>query len=199
METKRYKVRTFRSLKDAETQLIRSCGGYDAATTKCRVSRTMLTRYADRNANPNVHMPIDVVEALEAAAGQPIVTAYLAEKLACHLVPNPKAETTPSDIHVNIAKTAEHASNLFREWANALADDGYVDADEAQDLLVHADVLVRTLLIMKSDLLTRMKDPHAKRVSDEKSRRKEAEKDSQRGTGKDESAFHRPEKPPPRR
>jgi hypothetical protein len=157
-------------LKEATADLISNAGGYANAPNYCRVTKKTLERYAD----PDYHdtfMPADVIEALELVASHPFVTEHLAESARCHLFPDPKSEATKSELHLNLAKTADYASQLFRDWAEAIGNDGVVDSEEAKALLQHADHLIRTLLIMKRNLITRMNDPDAIRAFEKRTQR----------------------------
>ncbi len=154
-----YKPRQFRSLKEAERKLIDAGGGLREAAKVCRVQTTTLYRYTDdTEENKDRHMPVDVVEALEQEAGLPIVTEYLAERAVRLLLPVP-AETSQTDLNIDLARTGEHVSELFRDWANAVANDGLIDRKEARQLLTDNMELVRTLMRMRSDLEARIADP----------------------------------------
>jgi hypothetical protein len=159
MSKSAYKPRQFRSLKEAVTALVNANGGIREAAAACRVQGASLFRYTDEtDENSDRHMPVDIVEALESAAGVPIVTEYLAEKAQCQLLPV-IFEVTESDLNVDLANTGRRAAMLFQDWADAVANDGIIDREEAKRLLRDNIELVRTLMHMRADLEARIADP----------------------------------------
>ncbi len=150
-----YKSRKYKSLKDATNQLILQLGGPAAASKLCRVQTTSLFSYSDESEdNKTRFIPVDIVEALERDAENPSVTEYLAEKAGCLLWKIPEAEGSMLDVEV--AKTGQHAAHLFSDWAEFLANDGVIDAKEAEELLKDNVELVRTLMRMRTELEARI-------------------------------------------
>lgn len=156
-----YKPRKFRSLKEAVNGLVNAAGGIREAATSCRVQGASLFRYTD-DSEENVarHMPVDIVVELEKAAGIPIVTEYLADQANCLLLPI-TFEVSDSDLNVDVASTGERSATLFRDWAEAVANDGVIDRFEARELLADNIELVRVLMQMRADLESRIADPCA--------------------------------------
>lgn len=141
-----------RSLKDATKELIERVGGFESAANFCRVQSTTLQRYTSENAEyADRFITVDVVEALEQEAGEAIVTEYLAEKAHCLLWEMPSQEVGGNSLSTSVIETGEHVAQLFKDWAKFL-EDGVIDADEAEELLVHNRTLVRTLMRMRTDL-----------------------------------------------
>lgn len=162
MNTAGYKPRGFRSLKEAVNALVNAAGGIRAAAEGCRVQGATLFRYTDdSDENEDRHMPVDIVEFLEGEAKIPVVTEYLAEKAGCNLLPISLAEVSATDLNIDLAETSRHVSQLFEDWANAIANDGVIDRQEAKELLRDNIELVRILMRMRSDLEARIADPDA--------------------------------------
>lgn len=72
-----YKARVPGTLKGAEAALIEICGGPMLAANKCRIGKTVLQLASDTD-HPDRHLAVDVVADLEAAAGDPVVSRFLA-------------------------------------------------------------------------------------------------------------------------
>lgn len=154
-----YKPRKFRSLKEAVNGLVNAAGGVREAGNVCRVQTASLFRYTDDSEeNQERHMPVDIVESLEKTAGIPVVTEYLADKSGCHLLPI-VLEVSNTDLNIDLAETAKRVAVLFQDWAEAVANDGIIDRQEAKSLLRDNIELVRTLMRMRSDLEARIADP----------------------------------------
>lgn len=106
------------SLKEAIAELINRCGGIEGAAKKTRVSRSQIARYSDP-AHDDVHMPVDVVRALELACGEPIVTRYLASELGALLIPlHPKPDAPHYSEH--LAQLGREGGKLYGEAAEML-------------------------------------------------------------------------------
>lgn len=154
-----YKPRQFRSLKEALNALVNVNGGIRAAAKLCRVQGASLFRYTDdADENKDRYMPVDIVMILEKNASIPVVTEYLAEKVNCLLLPV-TTETSNTDLNIDLAQTGSHAARLFQDWADAIANDGVIDREEAKTLVLDNIDLVRTLLRMRADLEARIADP----------------------------------------
>ncbi len=154
-----YKPREFGSLKEAVTALVALNGGIRDAARVCRVQGASLFRYTDDGEeNTDRHMPVDVVEALEADAGVPIVTEYLARKAHHQIIPI-ALEASQSDLNIDLAEAGREIARLFEDWAVAVANDGIIDRPEAKKLLGDNIELVRILMRMQADLAARIADP----------------------------------------
>ncbi len=167
METGGYKPRAFRSLKEAVTALVTAAGGIRGAAEGCRVKGATLFRYTDDSEeNDERHMPVDIVEYLEAKAQLPIVTEYLAERASHNLIPIAFEEASASNLNIDLADTSRHVSDLFEHWALAISDDGIIDRYEAMGLLRDNVKLVRILMRMRADLEARIADPETLEATD---------------------------------
>jgi len=141
-----------RSLKTATKELIERVGGFESAANYCRVGSTTLQRYtSEKDEYKDRYIPVDVVQVLEKEASAVIVTEYLAERANCLLWKMPEREDSGNHLSTSVIETGEHVAQLFKDWAVFL-DDGVIDADEAEKLLEHNRVLVRTLMRMRTDL-----------------------------------------------
>lgn len=118
-----------RALKSLLRALIDRCGGFDAAATCVRVSRSQLHNYTAMDSDN--FAPVDVVAALEAVAGEPLVTAELARRADHALVPlDLQGE---GEIPCSIAAFGREVSEVFASYAGGMAD-GVLTDEEAADL-----------------------------------------------------------------
>ncbi len=119
-----------RSLKALFRVLIARCGGLDAAATCVRVGRSQLHNYCDMNSDQ--FAPIDVVAELEAVAGEPLVTADLARRAGCILLP--VVGEGDGLLAQDMAAIAIEIGDTFEAYGRAMGNDGRVDAGEAEQL-----------------------------------------------------------------
>lgn len=61
--------------------------------------------------------------------------------------------------NIDLSETGKLTSNLFEDWALAVANDAIIDRKEAKDLLLDSIDLGRTLMRMRADLEARIADP----------------------------------------
>lgn len=115
------------SLKDAENALVTACGGQEKASSLTRVRPSQMQRYTAPS-EPDCHMPLDVVLALELHCGVPHVTRFLALETQHILVDIGETETAPAAVHM--ANIGQETGALFKEFAESLAD-GSISAKEA--------------------------------------------------------------------
>lgn len=154
-----YKPRTPGSLKAAVSELIEACGGLAKVAKVVRVGATQLQRYSDSE-EPVCHMPVDVVRALEGLCGQPIVTEYLAVESGYCLFRPPTANDAGQTLSVDFARTAQKSGKLFEDYANAMGNDGVIDAGEAAELIADTDHLLSVLLHLRAQLVARTGEKH---------------------------------------
>jgi hypothetical protein len=137
-----------RALKSLLRALIDRLGGLDAAASIVRVGRSQLSSYGDPGAG-NAFVPADVLAHLEAAAGEPLVTAELARRANCALLP-----LTPiggGDLAGRFARLGAETGQAFSAYADAIAD-GHLSAEdsariarEAQEVLAAAQAILALL------------------------------------------------------
>lgn len=153
-----YKKRKTGTLKEAQSALVQMCGGPAAAAEFCRVTSTTLFNYTDDSAtNSSKNMPVDIVTELETRAEFPAVTEYLADQSG-YIMYKVDFTDRKSQLHIDIIETGEEVSKLFRDWAQFIAD-GVIDKSEARKLLKINQDVVRTLMRMRSDLISQIDDP----------------------------------------
>lgn len=115
-------------LKAAQRDLIERCGGINRVEKVAGFSRSQVGRW--NNPNDTDHMSLVVVRTLEADAGQPVVTAVMAEINGWHI-----ADTDDEPV-AKLGLMAAHSNSLFfqadiaRDIAAAIAD-GRVSPAEA--------------------------------------------------------------------
>lgn len=117
-----------RALKALFRVLLTRCGGLDAAATCVRVGRSQLANYTDMHSDQ--FAPADVVAELEAVAGEPLVTAELARRAGCILLP--VAGEGDGQLTQDMAALAKEVGETFAAYGHAMANDGQVDAVEAE-------------------------------------------------------------------
>lgn len=134
-----YVPRPYGTLKEAAASLIEAAGGFPRAAEIARVGQSTLHAYTDP-ARPDVHMPIDIALALEAATGSHAVTEFLAHSagLLVLVLPPAKAE---SEFAIRLATLGQEAADVFGSGARALAD-GMLDAAEASTWLEQCDEML---------------------------------------------------------
>ena len=120
-----------RMLKLTFRDLIAACGGVEAAAACCRVGKSMIANYASLvPAHAESFAPIDVVQCLEAIAGEPIVTRLMASEAGGVFVALPDAPADRGELLGLIAAHAREASDMTTAICTALAD-GHVGQAEA--------------------------------------------------------------------
>ncbi len=148
--------RRYGTVEEATAALIAACGGIDGAAASCRVGRSQLADYANPHEEKSF-MPLDVVQQLEAACGQPIVTEYLAGRHDVVLV---KLPTGPTSLRTWMQAEAgvlkEHAERAGK-MADALAD-GRLDLNEAVEVLRETDESLRELAMLREMLRRHIAD-----------------------------------------
>ncbi|HWY14403.1 MAG TPA: phage regulatory CII family protein [Rhizomicrobium sp.] len=116
-----YKPREPGSLKEAVSLLVMACGGQGEAAKLSRVSRAQIARYTDdSDDNALIHMPVDIVLALEEHCGDMIVTRWLA--LAQKKIVIDVGDTVPCTMNLSeqIARVAEESGRVMADAARAL-------------------------------------------------------------------------------
>lgn len=117
-----------RLLKRDCRDLVEACGGDEAAALACRVGKSQLSDYGNKNVR--AFMPIDVVEDLEAIAG-PIVSRGIAERNGYELDRRPEALPGDVDWCVAIAEAVREFSEAQGKILQALPNG--VSAAEIRD------------------------------------------------------------------
>lgn len=130
-----------RALKTAFRDLVLNrIGGVDAAdaTMGVRVGRSQLGSYL--NPHEDAFPRVDVVVALEIAAGEPVVTSEMARRNGCSLIP--LEARGPGDLAQGMAKLGGEVGQVFQAFADGLANDGRLTTDEIDRMMrEHLDVI----------------------------------------------------------
>ncbi len=140
--------------KSAVRSLLHASGGEARAAARCRVSKSTLSEYGNP-AHPERHMPLDVVEALEAAAGEMPVTGHLAAAHDCLLLRLPDPDVATEWL-AHLTSIGKEAGDVFNHAGAFLADDGDIDAEEAPVLLRELDELLAAVAAMRTAVRQRM-------------------------------------------
>lgn len=117
-------ARPFKTLTRA---LIERLGGLDAAAATVRLGRS---RLADcQHLHTEAVLPVDVVARLEAVAGEPLITAELARRAGCVLVPvQPIAEGEDAEMMAHIGR---EVGEVFAAYAAGMRDGSLCGEDRA--------------------------------------------------------------------
>jgi hypothetical protein len=137
------------SLKAAVTALIDAAGGLHGSREVTGRSAARLFGYGDdSDENLDRHMPVNLVLRLEAVAGAPIVTQYLAHEAGYALLPCDASEgCTPS----RVISAAKESAEVFAAAAQALAD-GRLCAAEAEALIPAVDEAIVAFASLRAAL-----------------------------------------------
>lgn len=117
-----------RALKALFRVLLQRCGGLDAAAACVRVGRSQLANYTDMHSDQ--FAPVDVVAELEAVAGEPVVTADLARRAGCILLP--VVDHAEGRLGQDMAQLGREVGEVFAAYAESLSHDGQMDPAEAE-------------------------------------------------------------------
>jgi hypothetical protein len=136
-------------LKTAVRALLHAVGGEARAAELCRVSKSTLSeygnpRYADR------HIPLDVALDLEKASEKTPVTEHMAAEHNAILLRLPDEEATEQGWLDHLTRIGKEAGEVFHRTGEFLADDGIIDAREAQVLLRELDELLAATAAMRA-------------------------------------------------
>ena len=102
-------------------------------------------------------MPLDVVLALERAAGEMPVTEHLAAEHDALLLHLPSVEAVGGWMD-HLTTIGKEAGDVFHRAGEYLADDGEIDAVEAPGLLKEVDELLAAVAAMRAAVQARIPD-----------------------------------------
>lgn len=144
-----------RALKIAFGELLGRVGGLEAAAGLCRVGKSTLARYASLSpADAECFAPVDVVRALEAVAGEAIVTTALATMADGTFVKLPSV-ARPTDLFGALAALSREVSDTTTAICAGFNDGKFCDVDAEKTLGEVDDVIARAAQ-MRALLLTIM-------------------------------------------
>lgn len=139
-------------LKKHTEALVKDVGIERACDLTGRSKATLGRYYSDSDEHEDRFMPIDVVAALEAAAGFPHVTAALADLRGITLSYSSGREGEgPSDVNQDVVALSERFAKLMAEYHKAISD-GVISVYEAKRLLKEMLAIQEILLEMKLNL-----------------------------------------------
>ncbi|NKE43403.1 hypothetical protein HB662_01340 [Roseomonas frigidaquae] len=118
--------------------LIEAVGGLDAAAAATRVGKTQLGYY--QSPHHDQFMPADVVARLELLAGDPILTAELARRAGCRLVP--VEPITGTQLGALLAHLGSEVGTVFAAYADAWRD-GTITLEEKAGIQRNLQSLIR--------------------------------------------------------
>lgn len=140
-------------LKKHTEALVKDVGIERACDLTGRSKATLGRYYSDADEHDDRFMPVDVVAALEGAAGFPHVTAALADLRGITLsydadrVEGDEA----SDVNQDVVALSERFAKLMAEYHKAISD-GVISVNEAKRLLRETLAIQEILLEMKLSL-----------------------------------------------
>ncbi|MDA1098169.1 MAG: hypothetical protein O2967_04215 [Proteobacteria bacterium] len=141
-------------VKSAVRALLHAIGGEAKAAAVCRVSKSTLSEYGNPRYGER-HMPVDVVLALERAAGEMPVTEHLAAEHGALLLHLPAVEAVGSWLD-HLTSIGKEAGDVFHRAGEYLANDGDIDAHEAPALLREVDELLAAVAAMRVSVRARI-------------------------------------------
>jgi hypothetical protein len=141
-------------MKSAVRALLHSVGGEAKAAALCRVSKSTLSEYGNPRHGER-HMPLDVVLALERAAGEMPVTEHLAAEHDALLLQLPAGGAVGNWVD-HLTSIGKEAGDVFHRAGEYLADDGDIDAQEAPALLKEVDELLAAVAAMRVSVRSRI-------------------------------------------
>ena len=141
-------------VKSAVRALLHAVGGEAKAAEACRVSKSTLSEYGNPRYQDR-HMPVDVVLALERAAGVMPVTEHLAAEHGALLLHLPAGDAVGGWLD-HLTTIGKEAGDVFHRAGEYLADDGDIDAHEAPGLLKEVDELLAAVAAMRVSVRARI-------------------------------------------
>jgi len=146
-------VKTTGSYLKRHTEALVKDVGIEAAARLCGKSKATLGRYYSADAeHADRYMPIDVVAALETAAGFPHVTAALADLRGITLSHSPdKRNSAKGGVNSDVVALSQRFAMLMAEY-NSSIEDGRISINEAKRLLTETLAIQHVLIDMKLHL-----------------------------------------------
>lgn len=146
MTTRALSRDTYLALRAKVRDLIRDNGGLVPSSEATRLSKSTLGRC--QTPHDDDWMPVDVVADLEAQAGEPVVTRFLAGLLGYRLVPDedaaaPVAEPLSVDLVLQMGAAAAAGVGQFCGYAMTAAQDGRITDAELAQLVAQAEANMR--------------------------------------------------------
>lgn len=129
------------AIKTALHLLVARLGGVESAAAVIGRNPGRISDATNRG-RPDM-LPADQVVALEAVAGEPLVTAAMARGLGFRLMRDGPAAAEPAHIPARLGAVAADLGALMQTLSNSLAD-GTLDDRERADAIVTADELLRS-------------------------------------------------------
>lgn len=140
------------ALKRATQEMIKGCGGLEAAQPYARVGTSNLSDYYNPS-KPNYFVPIDVVADLEPLArardGWPHVTQALCKTMGGVFVPLPEAAPSSADLLSMMSALSAEFNDTTRAVCTGLSD-GTFCRDDAGRLERELDDVIRVAVGMRS-------------------------------------------------
>lgn len=146
-----------RKLKAATKRLMQACGGQEGAAATIGEAKGVNVRQQRLSDCGNDKKPdflrVDEVAILEDSAERdgawPHVTRVLAARCGFILVPRPVVIASKADWLQGSAGVSKEASDVQTAIADAFADDGEVDGDEADRIISECDAGIERLLQLR--------------------------------------------------
>jgi hypothetical protein len=138
------------TLKDAASALVKACGGLEKASALTRVKPSQMQRYTAPG-EPDCHMPVDVVVALELNCAQPLVTQFLALQAGGVLLRVPRGARSRRDYMRHLGAIGAKTGALYSHACEAIAD-GVLSLRERARVRGEALKTVTALVALIDDL-----------------------------------------------
>ena len=139
-------------LRKHSEALVKDVGIEAACEITGRSKATLGRYYSDAEEHADRFMPVDVVAALEEAAGFPHVTAALADLRGITLAYDQERRNAKSNgVNSDVVALAQRFAMLMGEYNSAIVD-GKISINEAKRLLRETIAIQQVLLEMKLNL-----------------------------------------------
>lgn len=145
------KPRPAGTLKDAVLQLVDANGGHVRSADITETVKGTVQRWTDADGDTASVFPgVNKVRLLEAAADDPIVTRFLATEAGYALVKVLEPQRASEAIAVMAAVAGGEVGDVMRAVADAMQDDGHIDAREAGRIIKEIDEAMGALMAARS-------------------------------------------------
>lgn len=154
------KPRPAGTLKAAVLELVEAVGGHVRAAEIVEASKGHVQRWTDPDGEAAGVLPgVGKIRTLERAAGDPVVTRFLAAEAGHALMP--MGQSASETIAVLLALSAGEIADVLRAGAEAMRD-GHVSRAEAMEMLPEIDQAMRALGALRAYVVDLRDVPRAK-------------------------------------
>lgn len=138
------------AIKAATRRLVKLCGGQEACALLGTHAKNRHQYFSEAGsvAHPDTFLRLDVLAALEADCGEPVVSSLLAEATGHRMVPLPAIEAQRDALWRISAEAMKETADVFTRLGGFLAD-GVLTSAEGAHLTREIDEAIVKLLALK--------------------------------------------------